>query len=122
MNAEPKPHIENDIEQYLSAHENKNVLRCVTCGSVDDGKSTLMGRLLYESNVLSDDQLDLLEAESKKWGTQGHKLDFALLSDGLAAEREQGNTIDVAHRFFSTDKRKFIIADAPGLEQYTRHT
>jgi len=96
------------------------VLRCVTCGSVDDGKSTLMGRLLYESNVLSDEQLKLLEAESRKWGTQGHELDFALLTDGLAAEREQGNTIDVAYRFFATDRRKFIIADAPGLEQYTR--
>ena len=121
MNADSKQLIENDIEQYLKTHENKNVLRCVVCGSVDDGKSTLMGRLLYESKVLSDDQLDMLEAESKKWGTQGHELDFALLTDGLSAEREQGNTIDVAHRFFSTDKRTFIIADAPGLEQYTRN-
>jgi len=86
-----------------------------------DGKSTLMGRLVYESNALLDDQLDVLKAESKKWGTQGHDLDFALLTDGLSAEREQGNTIDVAHRFFSTDKRKFVIADTPGLEQYTRN-
>ncbi len=121
MSAKPKQLIDNDIEQYLSAHGGKNVLRCVTCGSVDDGKSTLMGRLLYEAKVLFDDQLAVLEAESKKWGTQGHELDFALLTDGLAAEREQGNTIDVAHRFFSTERRNFIIADAPGLEQYTRN-
>jgi len=121
MQAQAKQLIDDDIEQYLQAHELKNVLRCVVCGSVDDGKSTLMGRLLYESDELFEDQLNVLEAESKKWGTQGHELDFALLADGLTAEREQGNTIDVAHRFFSTDKRKFIFADTPGLEQYTRN-
>ncbi len=121
MSAELKQINDDDFDQFLNAHDFKNALRCVTCGSVDDGKSTLMGRLLYESDVLLDDQLDVLESESKKWGTQGHEMDFALLTDGLSAERDQGNTIDVAHRFFSTDRRKFIIADAPGLEQYTRN-
>ena len=113
--------IANDIEQYLSIHENKSLLRFITCGSVDDGKSTLIGRLLYQSNVVPDDQLEALVAESKKWGTQGGDIDFALLVDGLEAEREQGITIDVAYRFFSTDKRKFIVADTPGHEQYTRN-
>ena len=113
--------IAEDIEQYLKAHENKSLLRFITCGSVDDGKSTLIGRLLYESKMLFEDQLSQLEADSKKVGTQGGDLDFALLVDGLAAEREQGITIDVAYRFFSTEKRKFIVADTPGHEQYTRN-
>jgi bifunctional enzyme CysN/CysC len=113
--------IERDIEQYLRTHENKSLLRFITCGSVDDGKSTLIGRLLYEAKALLDDQLSALEADSKRIGTQGDDLDFALLVDGLSAEREQGITIDVAYRFFSTDKRKFIVADTPGHEQYTRN-
>ena len=102
-------------------HEHKSLLRFITCGSVDDGKSTLIGRLLYDSKMIFDDQLAALEADSKQVGTQGGELDFALLVDGLAAEREQGITIDVAYRFFSTDKRKFIVADTPGHEQYTRN-
>lgn len=113
--------IEQDISAYLEAHENKSLLRFITCGSVDDGKSTLIGRLLYDSKMIFEDQLDALEADSKKQGTQGDNIDFALLVDGLAAEREQGITIDVAYRFFSTDKRKFIVADTPGHEQYTRN-
>jgi bifunctional enzyme CysN/CysC len=113
--------IAEDIEQYLKSHETKELLRFITCGSVDDGKSTLIGRLLYESKMLFEDQLSALEADSKKMGTQGENLDFALLVDGLAAEREQGITIDVAYRFFSTDQRKFIVADTPGHEQYTRN-
>ena len=113
--------IEKDIEAYLDAHEHKSLLRFITCGSVDDGKSTLIGRLLYDSKMIFEDQLAALEADSKKVGTQGGDLDFALLVDGLAAEREQGITIDVAYRFFSTDKRKFIVADTPGHEQYTRN-
>ncbi|GHA18873.1 sulfate adenylyltransferase subunit CysN [Oceanisphaera arctica] len=113
--------ISSDIEQYLQAHEHKSLLRFITCGSVDDGKSTLIGRLLFESKMLFEDQLAAMEADSKKWGTQGDDIDFALLVDGLAAEREQGITIDVAYRFFSTDKRKFIVADTPGHEQYTRN-
>jgi len=113
--------IATDIEQYLKAHENKSLLRFITCGSVDDGKSTLIGRLLFESKVLFEDQLSAIEADSKRHGTQGEELDLALLVDGLAAEREQGITIDVAYRFFSTDKRKFIVADTPGHEQYTRN-
>jgi bifunctional enzyme CysN/CysC len=113
--------IANDIGQYLQSHETKSMLRFITCGSVDDGKSTLIGRLLYESKMLFEDQLSQLEADSKKVGTQGGDLDFALLVDGLSAEREQGITIDVAYRFFSTDKRKFIVADTPGHEQYTRN-
>ncbi len=113
--------IATDIEQYLKAHENKSLLRFITCGSVDDGKSTLIGRLLYESKMLFEDQLAAVEADSKKFGTQGDQIDFALLVDGLAAEREQGITIDVAYRFFSTEKRKFIVADTPGHEQYTRN-
>src|SRR5438876_2005948 len=110
-----------DIEGYLRSHERKSLLRFITCGSVDDGKSTLIGRLLYESKVLFDDQLSALAGDSRKFGTQGSNLDFALLVDGLAAEREQGITIDVAYRFFSTERRKFIVADTPGHEQYTRH-
>ncbi|HBA43757.1 MAG TPA: adenylyl-sulfate kinase, partial [Alphaproteobacteria bacterium] len=113
--------IASDINAYLKAHENKSLLRFITCGSVDDGKSTLIGRLLYESKLIFEDHLTALEAESKKMGTQGEELDLALLVDGLAAEREQGITIDVAYRFFSTEKRKFIVADTPGHEQYTRN-
>jgi len=105
----------------MSALEQKSLLRFITCGSVDDGKSTLIGRMLYESKLLLDDQLAAVEADSKKWGTQGGAIDFALLVDGLAAEREQGITIDVAYRLFSTDRRKFIVADTPGHEQYTRN-
>ena len=110
-----------DIEGYLKSHEHKGLLRFITCGSVDDGKSTLIGRLLFESKMLLDDQLSALASESKKFGTQGDDLDFALLVDGLAAEREQGITIDVAYRYFSTARRKFIVADTPGHEQYTRN-
>ncbi len=110
-----------DIEAYLEAHEHKSMLRFITCGSVDDGKSTLIGRLLYDSKLVFEDHLAALEADSKRVGTQGGALDFALLVDGLAAEREQGITIDVAYRFFSTEKRKFIVADTPGHEQYTRN-
>ena len=113
--------IASDIEQYLHQHERKSLLRFITCGSVDDGKSTVIGRLLYESKMLFEDQLAAIEADSKKWGTQGGDIDFALLVDGLSAEREQGITIDVAYRFFSTDRRKFIVADTPGHEQYTRN-
>ncbi|HET9689727.1 MAG TPA: GTP-binding protein, partial [Acidimicrobiales bacterium] len=113
--------LENDIVAYLEAHQRKDLLRFITCGSVDDGKSTLIGRLLYESKLIFDDQLAALEAESKVAGTQGGELDLALLVDGLAAEREQGITIDVAYRFFTTDRRKFIVADTPGHEQYTRN-
>ena len=113
--------IATDIGSYLKSHEEKSLLRFITCGSVDDGKSTLIGRMLYESHMLFDDQLSSLEADSKKIGTQGDNIDFALLVDGLAAEREQGITIDVAYRFFSTDKRKYIVADTPGHEEYTRN-
>jgi bifunctional enzyme CysN/CysC len=113
--------IASDIAAYLQAHEHKSLLRFITCGSVDDGKSTLIGRLLYESKMIFDDQLSALEHDSKKVGTRGGELDFALLVDGLAAEREQGITIDVAYRFFSTERRKFIVADTPGHEQYTRN-
>ncbi len=113
--------IATDIEGYLKAHETKSLLRFITCGSVDDGKSTLIGRLLFESKMIFEDQLAALESDSKKMGTQGEDIDFALLVDGLAAEREQGITIDVAYRFFSTDRRKFIVADCPGHEQYTRN-
>jgi bifunctional enzyme CysN/CysC len=113
--------IENDIGRFLHEHEHKSLLRFITCGSVDDGKSTLIGRLLYESKMIFEDQMAAVESDSKKWGTQGGDIDFALLVDGLAAEREQGITIDVAYRFFATDKRKFIVADTPGHEQYTRN-
>ena len=113
--------ISNDIDAYLKAHENKSLMRFITCGSVDDGKSTLIGRLLYESKMIFEDQLTALEQDSKKVGTQGENIDFALLVDGLAAEREQGITIDVAYRFFTTEHRKFIVADTPGHEQYTRN-
>jgi bifunctional enzyme CysN/CysC len=113
--------VAQDIEAYLAQHQSKSMLRFITCGSVDDGKSTLIGRLLYDSKMVFEDQVAALEADSKKFGTQGQNIDFALLVDGLAAEREQGITIDVAYRFFSTSKRKFIVADAPGHEQYTRN-
>ncbi len=113
--------IASDIDAYLEQHQRKSLLRFITCGSVDDGKSTLIGRLLYDSKLIFEDQLAALEADSKKVGTQGGEIDFALLVDGLAAEREQGITIDVAYRFFSTDKRKFIVADTAGHEQYTRN-
>ncbi len=113
--------IAENIEEYLKEHENKTMLRFITCGSVDDGKSTLIGRLLYDSKMIFEDQLSAIVKDSKKVGTQGDNLDLALLVDGLSSEREQGITIDVAYRFFSTDKRKFIIADTPGHEQYTRN-
>jgi len=113
--------IAEDIHAYLKAQEEKDMLRFITCGSVDDGKSTLIGRLLWDSKLIFEDQLAALEADSKKVGTQGEDIDYALLLDGLQAEREQGITIDVAYRFFSTDKRKFIVADTPGHEQYTRN-
>lgn len=113
--------IAEDIDAYLAQHQNKTLLRFITCGSVDDGKSTLIGRLLYDSKMIFEDQLAALEADSKRVGTQGGEIDFALLVDGLTAEREQGITIDVAYRFFATEKRKFIVADTPGHEQYTRN-
>ena len=113
--------IADDIDAYLVSHQYKSLLRFITCGSVDDGKSTLIGRLLYESHLVFEDHLAALEADSAKVGTQGGDLDFALLLDGLSAEREQGITIDVAYRFFSTEHRKFIVADTPGHEQYTRN-
>jgi bifunctional enzyme CysN/CysC len=112
---------EVDVGRYLETDDRKTLLRFITCGSVDDGKSTLIGRLLYESKLIFDDQLAALEADSRRVGTQGGALDFALLVDGLAAEREQGITIDVAYRFFTTEQRKFIVADTPGHEQYTRN-
>ena len=112
--------IAEDIDLYLKKHEEKEILRFITCGSVDDGKSTLIGRLLYESHMLFDDHLSMLEKDSKNRDTR-NALDFALLVDGLSAEREQGITIDVAYRFFSTDKRKYIVADTPGHEEYTRN-
>ncbi|MDE0879414.1 MAG: GTP-binding protein, partial [Sphingomonas bacterium] len=113
--------IAQDIDAYLERHQHKSLLRFITCGSVDDGKSTLIGRLLYDSKMIFEDQLETLAADSKRVGTQGQEIDFALLVDGLAAEREQGITIDVAYRFFATEKRKFIVADTPGHEQYTRN-
>lgn len=113
--------IAEDIDAYLDTHQHKSLLRFITCGSVDDGKSTLIGRLLYDSKMIFEDQLEALTSDSAKHGTQGEEIDFALLVDGLAAEREQGITIDVAYRFFTTEKRKFIVADTPGHEQYTRN-
>ncbi len=113
--------VARDIDAYLDSHQHKTMLRFITCGSVDDGKSTLIGRLLYDSKMIFEDQLAALESDSRKVGTQGQEIDFALLVDGLAAEREQGITIDVAYRFFNTEKRKFIVADCPGHEQYTRN-
>ena len=113
--------LKTDIAGYMARQADKHTLRFITCGSVDDGKSTLIGRLLYESKLIFDDQLAALAADSRKFGTQGDAFDFALLVDGLAAEREQGITIDVAYRYFATDRRKFIVADTPGHEQYTRN-
>ncbi len=113
--------MQTNIEKYLQEHENKELCRFITCGSVDDGKSTLIGRMLYDSKMLFEDQILSLEKDSKKLGNAGEKLDFALLVDGLASEREQGITIDVAYRFFTSEKRKFITADTPGHEQYTRN-
>lgn len=118
---QPDALIAADIDAYLATHAAKSMLRFITCGSVDDGKSTLIGRLLYDSKTIFEDQLSQLEADSRRVGTQGQNIDFALLVDGLAAEREQGITIDVAYRFFATEKRKFIVADTPGHEQYTRN-
>ena len=113
--------IATDIEAYLKQHENKEMLRFLTCGNVDDGKSTLIGRLLHDSKMIYEDQLEAVTRDSVKSGTTGEQVDLALLVDGLQAEREQGITIDVAYRYFSTTKRKFIIADTPGHEQYTRN-
>ena len=113
--------IEKDILAYLDQHENKDLLRFLTCGSVDDGKSTLIGRLLFDSKLIFEDHLAALHKDNERQGNAGEALDLALLVDGLASEREQGITIDVAYRYFSTDKRKFIIADCPGHEQYTRN-
>jgi bifunctional enzyme CysN/CysC len=121
MNVRVSDLVAKDIDAYLKQHQAKSLLRFMTCGSVDDGKSTLIGRLLYDSKLIFEDHMAALEADSKKVGTQGGEIDFALLVDGLAAEREQGITIDVAYRFFSTEKRKFIVADTPGHEQYTRN-
>lgn len=117
----PDPLMASDIERYLRKHERKELLRFITCGSVDDGKSTLIGRLLFDSKLLFEDQLAALARDSERWGTQRGAIDLALLVDGLSAEREQGITIDVAYRFFSTSRRKFIVADTPGHEQYTRN-
>ncbi len=113
--------IASDIQEYLRRHEQKEILRFLTCGSVDDGKSTLIGRLLFDTSMIAEDQMTAVESDSKRLGTQGEKIDLALLVDGLAAEREQGITIDVAYRYFSTESRKYIIADTPGHEQYTRN-
>ena len=121
MAFEPDPLIASDIGAYLARHRDKQLLRFITCGSVDDGKSTLIGRLLYDTRQIFDDQMAVLEADSKRVRTQGQEIDFALLVDGLAAEREQGITIDVAYRFFATETRKYIVADTPGHEQYTRN-
>ncbi|WP_354623207.1 sulfate adenylyltransferase subunit CysN [Psychromonas sp. MME2] len=113
--------IATDIEEYLRVHENKDLMRFITCGSVDDGKSTLIGRLLYDSKMIFEDQMAAIEKDSKKFNTTNEEFDLALLVDGLQSEREQGITIDVAYRYFSTEQRKFIIADTPGHEQYTRN-
>ncbi len=110
-----------DVTHYLEGQSELDLLRFITCGSVDDGKSTLIGRMLYEAQLVFDDQIIALERDSRTQGTQGDEIDFALLVDGLSAEREQGITIDVAYRYFNTDKRKFIVADTPGHEQYTRN-
>ena len=115
------PKINKKINDYLKSQSDLSLLRFITCGSVDDGKSTLIGRMLYESQMIFDDQIATLKKDSNLHGTQGEQIDFALLVDGLSAEREQGITIDVAYRFFSSSKRKFIVADTPGHEQYTRN-
>src|SRR6202043_2221211 len=111
----------HETEAWLDAHRNKSLLRFLTCGSVDDGKSTLIGRLLYDSKLIFDDQLSAIERDSRRHGTLGEETDLALLVDGLEAEREQGITIDVAYRYFTTPRRAFIVADTPGHEQYTRN-
>src|SRR4051794_38489975 len=116
-----KPVQFDDLKAYLAQQENKSLLRFLTCGSVDDGKSTLIGRLLFDSKLIFEDHLSALAKDSRKHGTTGEDIDLALLVDGLEAERQQGITIDVAYRFFATDKRKFIVADTPGHEQYTRN-
>jgi bifunctional enzyme CysN/CysC len=121
MALRPAPAAVRDVGAYLEAQDRMSLLRFITCGSVDDGKSTLIGRLLYESKAIFDDQLAALDADTRRFGTRGAELDLALLVDGLSAEREQGITIDVAYRYFATDKRKFIVADTPGHEQYTRN-
>ncbi len=121
MNVTVPADISGDMIEYLREQEKKSLLRFLTCGSVDDGKSTLIGRLLYDTKLIFEDQLATLERDSVKHGTDGENIDFALLVDGLEAEREQGITIDVAYRFFATSKRKFIVADTPGHEQYTRN-
>ncbi len=113
--------IASDIEAYLNVHENKDMLRVLTCGSVDDGKSTLIGRLLFDSKMIFEDQMAAIEKDSKRFNTTDEAFDLALLVDGLQSEREQGVTIDVAYRYFATEQRKFIIADTPGHEQYTRN-
>src|SRR5881394_439624 len=113
--------IATDIHEYLAQHERKELLRFITCGSVDDGKSTLIGRLFYEAKMIYEDQLAAIKKDTTKFGTTGEEMDLALFTDGLEDERQQGITIDVAYRYFSTDKRKFIIADTPGHEQYTRN-
>ena len=120
-NHNPAGPLAEDMDAWLAAHQQKSILRFITCGSVDDGKSTLIGRMLYDSKMIFEDQIAQLEQDSKRVGTRGEEIDFALLVDGLAAEREQGITIDVAYRFFTTEKRKFIVADTPGHEQYTRN-
>jgi len=121
----PNPQNQKDmqarVDDYVDTQSKLDLLRFITCGSVDDGKSTLIGRMLYEAQMIFEDQVTALQSDSKKVGTQGADIDFALLVDGLAAEREQGITIDVAYRFFNTDRRKFIVADTPGHEQYTRN-
>ena len=119
MSASQKAHL--DLQQFIDQESSKGMLKFITCGSVDDGKSTLIGRLLYDSQLLYDDQLEELTLDSKGRLSTEEDIDFSLLVDGLAAEREQGITIDVAYRFFSTSKRKFIVADTPGHEQYTRN-
>ena len=121
LNETQHTEIQQHVDAYIEAQSKLDLLRFITCGSVDDGKSTLIGRMLYEAQCVFDDQVSALKNDSKKVGTQGDDIDFALLVDGLAAEREQGITIDVAYRFFSTDHRKFIVADTPGHEQYTRN-
>ncbi len=117
----PAQTIQQKVDDYIETQSGLDLLRFITCGSVDDGKSTLIGRMLYEAQMIFEDQVTSLRNDSKKMGTQGGEIDFALLVDGLAAEREQGITIDVAYRFFNTDHRKFIVADTPGHEQYTRN-
>ena len=121
LNVNNQPDIQTQIDDYIRSQSQLDLLRFITCGSVDDGKSTLIGRMLFEAQMIFEDQVSTLQSDSKKNGTQGGDIDFALLVDGLSAEREQGITIDVAYRFFNTNHRKFIVADTPGHEQYTRN-